>query len=530
MNLSKIAFNKINNLAFKDVYYQEHVQKLKDFITFEPTLEGLKEAADQRSSFPVNRTLLNSVLEDQYADIQKSTLQSTNIEKLKQENTFTIVTAHQPSLLGGPGYYFYKIYSAINLAESLNRKYPEYHFVPVFINGAEDHDFDEIKSIHLFGKTITWESDQSGPVGRFNTNGLETAIEQAADILGDSPKALMISNIFKNALNKSKDYNDFVRHWINDFFSDSGLIVFNMDDKRLKSSFVPIMKRELIEKTSQSLVIKTQNSLNVKHNFKPQAYVRDINLFYLRDQSRERIYMEDGLYKINNSDLLFTEKEILDHLEAYPERFSPNVVIRPVYEEFILPNLAYIGGGGELAYWLERKSQFEAFNVFFPVLIRRNSVLIIPKHLQKMIDKLSLAEDDIWKDEEQLINIYLENNIEEDFNLKSESKKIMDAFFGIAEKAKAIDPTLESTVLGEAHKTVKAVENIENRLKRSIKQKVEVQINQIRNLKSKLFPNNNLQERVESFLPFWISDEYDMDAIMKEHLNPLNKSFLVFYL
>lgn len=147
-----------------------------------------------------------------------------------------------------------------------------------------------------------------------------------------------------------------------------------------------------------------------------------------------------------------------------------------------------------------------------------------------MIDKLSFGEDDIWKDEQQLIHIYLKNSTEEEYDLKIEAKQITKIFTEIAEKAKAIDPTLEYSVLAEAQKTIKTIDNIEARLKRNLKQKEDVQINQIKNLKNKLFPNNNLQERVESFLPFYLNEDYDMDMILKDNLNPLDKSFLVFYM
>ncbi|HRO07843.1 MAG TPA: bacillithiol biosynthesis cysteine-adding enzyme BshC [Saprospiraceae bacterium] len=530
MQISKVPFHTISKLAYKDVFYQENYSKLKDFIQFEPTLKGLETAISQRKSFPVNRELLFQVLKEQYEGLDSSGTQLSNIEKIKLENTFTIVTAHQPTVMGGPGYYFYKIYSAINLCTMLNRLFPDYNFIPVFINGSEDHDFDEIKSVHMFGKSVTWETDQMGPVGRFSIEGLERVIAQVSDILGDSAKAKNISDIFKTSLSVSADYNDFVRRWVNMFFRESGLIVLNMDNLQLKKAFIPVMEKELTEQVSQSIVIDVQNELSRKFNFSPQAYVRDINLFYVEGQSRERIYTEHELYRINNTDKHYSKDEIVEILHTHPERFSPNVVMRPLYEEFTLPNLAYIGGGGEIAYWLERKKQFNAFNIFFPVLLRRNSVLFVPNYIQKMIDKLSFGEDDIWKDEQQLIHIYLKNSTEEEYDLKIEAKQITKIFTEIAEKAKAIDPTLEYSVLAEAQKTIKTIDNIEARLKRNLKQKEDVQINQIKNLKNKLFPNNNLQERVESFLPFYLNEDYDMDMILKDNLNPLDKSFLVFYM
>ncbi|MBK8627696.1 MAG: bacillithiol biosynthesis cysteine-adding enzyme BshC [Saprospiraceae bacterium] len=529
MHISKVSFDKIQALSHKDVFYQQHYQVLKDFIAFEPTMEGLEQAIAARQKYPVDRTLLVNVLASHYENYKTSEKQYHNIYKLKEDNTYTIVTAHQPSLAGGPGYYFYKIFSTIHLAAKLSAKYPEYHFVPVFISGSEDHDFDEVKSLQLFGKTITWDTIQSGSVGRFNINGLDQVTNQIAEILGTGKKAQEISQIFTSALDNAQSYNDFVFLWLNDFFKDNGLIVLNMDDARLKKSFAPILHREITQKISENLVHQTQEQLS-KFGFKPQAFARDINVFYIDGASRERLYFEDGLYKINNTNLSFDESQIVQILDQHPEKFSPNVVTRPLYEEWILPNLAYIGGGGELAYWLERKSQFEAFGIFFPVLIRRNSVMMIPKSVQKLMAKLQITEDDILLDEEKIITRYLERTSSENFHLDVENSKLTEIFHIIAEKAKHIDASLENFVIGEGHKVSKTLESIEGRLKRSLKQKEETNINQIRTLKGKLFPNHGLQERTDSYLQYLVSEDTDLTEALIQILDPLEKEFLFVYL
>jgi bacillithiol synthase len=529
MQLSKIPFHKISALASHDVFYQENYKQLSSFIAFEPTWDGIEKAIEERKKYPVDRKLLTEVLASHYEKTTISEKQYHNLYLLNQENTFTIVTAHQPSLLGGPAYYFYKIYSALNLCKQLNAKYPEQYFVPVFISGSEDHDFEEVSTVKIFGKSITWETQQTGPTGRFNTAGLDDIVAQFSQILGTSPKAAHIANILKEALDASKTYNDFVFHWVNAFFKEDGLLFLNMDDPKLKQAFVPLMERELLEKISSPIVMETQSQL-LEMGFRPQAFARDINLFYMMDGQRERITHDQEGYKINHTNQCYTEKEILDLLHTHPERFSPNVVMRPLYQETILPNLAYIGGGGELAYWLERKAQFEAFGVFFPTLIRRNSVMIIPQSLQKTMEKLSVTEADILLDDEALINQYLQKSGQEDFQLGKESKYIADIFESIAARAKSIDPTLVQTVIGESHKTLKVLEGIETRLKRSIKQKEETQINQLKALRAKLFPNNGLQERSDSYLQYYIQEDIDLHQWMLQNLNPLEPDFLFLYL
>lgn len=529
MHISRVSFEKIHALSYKDVFYQDQFHQLSKFINFEPTLEGLGQAVEARKDFPIDRSLLFSVLSDHYSQYPASDKQNKNIQRLKETSTFTIVTAHQPSLVGGPAYYFYKIFSTIHLATKMNELYPDLHFVPVFISGSEDHDFEEVKSLQLFGKSITWDTDQTGPVGRFNIEGLGQVVNQVTEILGKSPKAADVVAMLESAMTNAKSYNDFVFQWLNDFFKEHGLIVLNMDDARLKRAFIPILEKEITQRISEGLVNQTQEYLQ-QLGFKPQAFARDINVFYIDGPSRERLFFEDGLYKVNNTSLSFHESEIIELLHEHPERFSPNVVTRPLYEESILPNIAYIGGGGELAYWLERKTQFDAFGVFFPVLIRRNSVMVVPKSIQKLMEKLQLSEEDILMEEDKLITRYLEKASSENFHLDQENKILMEVFAGIAEKAKHIDATLEHFVNGEGHKIGKTIENIESRLKRSLKQKEETNINQIKSLKSKLFPNQGLQERTDSYLQFLVSEETDLNNELLKALNPLDRHFLFVYL
>jgi bacillithiol synthase len=205
-------------------------------------------------------------------------------------------------------------------------------------------------------------------------------------------------------------------------------------------------------------------------------------------------------------------------------------VLRPVYQEFTLPDIAYIGGGGENAYWLERKRQFEYFGVFFPVIIRRNSALFITQGHWKHMQKLGLNEKDIFKEEHELITSYLESASDADFHLNTESEGIKNIFASIAAKAMLIDPTLEHTILGEGIKMTKNIESLEAKLKKALKQKEEISVNQIHNLKTKLFPGNNLQERTENFFQFIATDGFEiMDKVM-DKFNPLDRRFLIFFI
>ncbi len=526
MQIHRIPFNRVPALSHKDVFYQLEYSQLNNFYAFTPDLPGLEKAIGARKSFPVDRALLVDAFRKQYQLAGATPSQQAAIDSLADENTFTVVTAHQPSVLGGPAYYFYKIFSAINLVRQLQKNFPDCQFVPVFINGSEDHDFDEVRSVQLFGKQVDWQTIQSGPVGRFRTDGLSDVIRETADILGTSVNAKALVDLWTEALQAADTYNDFVFHWLNRLLGNYGVLVLSMDDAALKNAFLPVMKKEISERKSEMLVKETQQSLAAFH-FKPQAFAREINLFYMEGNRRERITFHEGVYSILNTEMTFTQNEMESMLETHPERFSPNVILRPLFQETILPNIAYIGGGGELAYWLERKKQFAYFEVFFPTLIRRNSVLMIPPGQQKTLTKLQIAIDDVFQEEDKLVSAYLDQISLGEVHLDAEKELSTILFEKMALKAKAIDPTLEAFTLSEGHKVLKAIETLEARLKRSLKQKEETSLTQLKALKQKLFPGDGLQERKDSSMQFWVNSDAQWQEEIISLLNPLEKEFLV---
>jgi bacillithiol synthase len=420
-----------------------------------------------------------------------------------------------------------KIGSVLNLARQLNVRYPDQHVVPVFITGGEDHDFAEINHMHLYGKTVTWEAEAGGPVGEMSTATLDDALAQLKDILGSSDRAEAAYQRIEKHFKAHDNYGLATIALVNDLFGRFGLVTIGMNRPDFKRRFLPIMREELFEQPSQHYVEKAQRELEAI-GYSGQAYAREINLFYLRPGHRDRIVYEAGSYRVLNSGLSFSPEEMATELEAHPERFSPNVIMRPLFQECILPNLAYIGGGGELAYWLERKAQFAHFKLNFPMLIRRNSALWIDKGSYKRMQKLDLSVEQLFTDVETLVKEYVRENTENELDLAKEKQQLSDLFDAIAEKARSIDPTLAKAVEAEYTRQAKTVDNLEGRLMRAEKQRYEVGINQLRSLKDKLFPNGGLQERYDNFLPFYLAKGDEFFDLLVEHLDPLTPGLVVF--
>lgn len=493
-------YAQISQLAKTDLAYATGDPRLRPFYAHETRLDRFKDIIAAKNTPPAHREAVVTVLREQYTSLPEIAAVQEHIAALTDAGTYTIVTAHQPSVLLGPLYFLYKAITTINLAAAAQKATGQ-HIVPVFVLGSEDHDLDELNKINLFGKKLTWESPETGAVGSMSTASLGPVLTELKTILGESDPASRLMGRIDAAYTGQPTIASATRAMLHDLFGRLGLVVLDMNHPALKRLFLPMLRAELLEQPSIRCVQNNAERL-AQLGFKTQATPREINLFYLMPGIRERIVLEDGLYKVLNTDYSFTKEAILAELEAHPERFSPNVVLRPLYQEWILPNLAYVGGGGELAYWLERKDLFEHFNVPFPMLVRRHSALWIDRDTFKKMTRFNFSAARLFDDSDALVRAFVEANADASVQLATEIAALKQIYDRIAQKSLAIDASLEKAVRADEVKAVGNLEHWESRLMRAEKQKHEVSINQIRALKEKLFPGGGLQERYDNFMPY----------------------------
>ncbi len=531
MKINHIPFSQVPGIAARDLAYAQADARLRDFYVHTPALSSFAAVMEERLKGPaVDRQVLVEVLRAQYARLENPQPASlAQLEQLLSPTAFTVTTAHQPVVLLGPLYVIYKAVSVINLARQLQQAYPDRQFVPVFVLGAEDHDFEEVSRANLFGHTLAWQAEGGGAVGLLPTTGVQELLLTLDPLLGDSDAGRELYHRIAAAYTRHATFGDATRQLLNDFMGTLGLVVIDMNDRRLKELFVPAMRREIFERISKPLVEETQAAIQQATGFGPQAFCRDINLFFLLPGRRERIEWDGQHFQVLNTSLRFSPAEMEEELRERPEQFSPNVVMRPLYQETILPNLAYVGGGGELAYWLERKTQFEAFGLPFPMLIRRNSVLWIDQPTARKMEKTGLSLEDLLFDTDTIIRQYVEKVSGGGVQLEQEKNDFDQLFERIAEKAAALDPTLEKAVRAEHARQLKVIENLEERLIRTQKQKHEVTINQIRSLRDKLFPGNGLQERYDNFVPYWLRGGEQWLSALVASLDPLAEGLVVLH-
>lgn len=527
MRKSILPYSRVPQLSKSDVAYASGDPRLTPFFTYAPTLDSFAQILSEKAKVEFPRADLVAALKRQYQDLPVLEKVAQNIAALGQNNTYTIVTAHQPSLFLGPLYFVYKALTTINLAEAVEaRSNGEHRIVPVFVLGSEDHDIEELNKVNLFGKKIVWNPGESGPVGSMSTESLGGPLEELRAILGESDAARgLFERVEKSYLGKT-DFAGATQALLHEFFGEYGLVVLNMKEASLKRHFIPVMQAELTDQVAFTRVNETIGQLS-ELGFKAQAAPREINLFYMKPGLRERIVLENEVYRVLNTDLVFSREDMLAEVTAHPEYFSPNVVLRPLFQEMILPNLAYVGGGGELAYWLERKSLFQQFGVMFPMLVRRHSVLWLDRDAGKKLAKFGFGPAEFFVETETLIRSFIEKNASGEVSLENEISAFKQVFEQVAEKAKAVDPTLEKAVLAESIKAAAGLEQWQGRLIRAEKQKHETTLQKLRALKEKLYPAAGLQERYDNFLPYVLKYGTGFIGALKEHFEPFDAGFLI---
>ena len=525
MNLNKISFEDTGFFPSAIIDYLSEKQSLSDLIYGFPTKENFGKLIDQRSDFsPEKREFLSDYLANQYQSLDEPKLDGAQIEKLRDSKTFTVTTGHQLNIFTGPLFFIYKISSTLALCKQLKKWFPENEFVPVYWMATEDHDLEEIDHTWLFNKPLKWETDQKGPVGRMHLKDSDKTLEETFEILGDSEKAEELKEVLKEAYT-SENLSLATATLVDFLFGDRGLVILDADSREMKSVFEPTMKKELFESFASEEIEKANEKLE-ELGYDTQVHAREINLFYIEDGLRERIVEEEGQFKVLNTDIAFSKEEIEKELSEAPEKFSPNVVLRPVYQEVILPNLAYIGGGGELSYWLQLKPVFEAAEASFPLLILRNSCLIVDGGNARKMKKLEITIPDLFEDEEWLVKHYITEHA--DVELDQAKEQIQKAFERVIRKAKDIDPTLEKKAKAEEQSQLNSLENLEKRLIKAAKQKEETTVRQIRGLKQHLFPNNGLQERRDNFMEYYLKHGREILSMFEEKFDPLEGQFYVF--
>jgi len=517
MRQEKVPFAETRSFSSFFLDYILQKDSLRPFYSRFPLQENFKVQRDEKSSFPkLHRDVLVRALQKQYKNVQTTDAVKKNMAALSSERTFTVTTGHQLNIFTGPLYFIYKIITVINTCKRLQQAYPDDHFVPVYWMASEDHDFAEISYFHLYGKKYTWQTDEQGAVGRFNPKSLENLFKE---IPGDT-------TLFREAYLHHNSLSDAVRYYVNELFGATGLIVLDPDDRTLKQLFKPVIRDDLFNHTAKRLVENTSTALEALGH-KTHVHAREINLFYLDSGLRSRIETTKDGFSVVDTSLHFSKEQLEKMIEDEPEKFSPNVILRPVYQEMILPNLAYVGGPAEVLYWLQLKEVFNHYQLPFPIVMPRNFAMVIDAPTRRKFEKTGLQAKDLFEEKNFLFNHWILRNTNLDLTLSQSIHDVQAIFEQVKIKAGKVDTTLIPHVSAQSKNVINRLEKIETKFIRAEKRLHADKLRQIEVIKDTLFPGGSLQERVDNFLNFYQKDPGFIQSLIN-HFDPLDFRFTIF--
>ncbi len=439
-------------------------------------------ALKKQSYSAAQRELLTKVLEQKYKGLAVSEKLKSNLNLLEDTNTYTITTGHQLCLMTGPLYFIYKILHVIKLAEALKQSFPEQNFVPVYWMASEDHDFEEIRSFLLFGQKWTWESTQKGAVGHFQTDELAPLLKQLSEKFQNHPNSEIHRLIEKL---KNPNYGLGFFEFVHELFSVYGLVIIDADNTQLKESAWPIWEKDLYTNDIDYAVIKQSKALE-EQGLSTPIESKASNLFLLDNEKRERIEKptQFPFHKENSAQL------------------SPNVVLRPLYQEWILPNLAYIGGPSEIAYWQQLPLAFATLDLPFPLNVKRAGGILLQEKDLELIQKLGFEKQDFLSDKPALKEQYLNQvgDLTPDYN------KLQQSWFhyknNFSELVHLELPQEKKMIAAELTRIQKQIEALEEKFEKARKAKFDKAIKQIEQLSEKIQPKRHQQERTLNILQF----------------------------
>lgn len=493
-------------------------EQLYPLIDLPISPDNFGEQINRKTGFHSDkRKVLVESLQHQYsqADLECP----KKVKLLLDENCFTVCTGHQLNLLTGPLYSIYKIVHTIKLAEQLAAIYKNHSFLPVFWMASEDHDKDEIDHFYTSEQKVVWETTQTGAVGRMTTENWSLWQEQLITLFPYHKSKL--NELF--SVYKGETVSIAARRLIHFLFKETDLIILDGDDCALKKLFAPTIMKEVFSQSSRAEVQKANDMLSAM-GYKSQAFARDINMFYLSENKRSRIENIENGFRADS--ITFSRNEMEDEINKHPERFSPNVILRPLYQETILPNLCYVGGAAELAYWLQLRYVFEAHNMPFPLLQLRLSLQILNQKQEKKMTSLGFDIQNFAQDVKRVEELFLQSKVE--ISDSDELDKVLlhlkNQFLS---KAENLDFNLIASANAHVKEIEKIIESFDTKVRRHEKKKYTDSIDRIKELHNSIFPNNALQERHNNFIEYYLSTNGFFISTLLQNIDVFKHEFLV---
>jgi bacillithiol biosynthesis cysteine-adding enzyme BshC len=475
--------------------YLEQKEFIDSFFSHAPKLDSISDALGQRADFPAsNRAALCEVLKDQYAEIGAKHSGLESIERLKDPMTFTVTTGQQLVLGSGPLLVIYKALQAVRLAAHIQAQFPGHHILPIFWLASEDHDFDEVDHFYFSDRRFSVQRSEAGSVGRTALPDLNAILQELEERMGQGKTQSRILAMLRSAYGQTGiSWSLATRKFLYALFGDTGPILLDADDARLKRCALPLFEKELKEGHSHSAAKRSSDRLSER--YKLQLHPRELNLFYLTDTDRKRLERHPTGFALEDGSQQWTESALLNELNTQPDRFSPNALLRPLYQECILPNVAYIGGAAEVSYWAQLKGIFEASRLPMPVVFLRQSIQIIGRAHARKMERLGWTASDLFRDQDELLREKIWDGSDLQTRIQEANRSVGLWAKDLEEGASAQGLEMKAAIEASLTRQQKELKRLEKKLLRSEKKRRAETVLAIEELLNELFPGGKLQER-----------------------------------
>lgn len=449
------------------------------------------------------------------------------LDLLRRDNTLAVVTGQQVGLLSGPLYTIYKIIATIKIANFLSEKFSDFNFVPVFYLESEDHDFLEAnnaKVLNLDNEVVkisfdleNQQSENYGPIGeiRFNDK-INDTLKKLEDTLQETEFKNTLMMFIRSVYKEGFSFADSFARFIGKIFEKYGLLFINPCDNEVKKMLTPIFEKEIDEYPKLSnLIIDVSAELEEKYHV--QVKPRAINLFLLYKGGRYPIEPAEveGMFRLKGARFKFSRGELKHILETNPQALSPNVVLRPICQDTLLPTIFYIAGPSEIAYFAQFKPAYAYFGIPMPVIFPRISVTLIEPKVKKILERHDIKIEEVFSNfsavAKKIWESTLQGDIEEFF--KTVREKTMSLLEEIKGFAVNIDPSLSDVVDSSANKIFYHINNIYEKTLKANQRRNEDIGKRIKKLKNNLLPEGEIQERILNIVYFL--NKYDFKLIDK---------------
>ncbi len=490
----------------------------------------------------IDRSSLAQVLLNQNRDYQCGIKTLANIDLLLNENTVAIVTGQQVGLFTGPLYTLYKTLTTLKLTEQLSREYPDFNFVPIFWLEGEDHDIEEVSSFSFLNASNELQqlhylhNDKTGG-NNFGAVGNVNFDESIGMLFSDLHQALLtteyspkVFELFETAYQKGMTFSRAFIHLFNVLLEDSGLIFFDPHNPDTKKILTPIFEQELDNISHTCQLVITQSEL-LEKKYHAQVKPRAVNLFLFHNGGRYAIEPHEHGFSLKGTRRTFSKEEMLGFLKTDPNLFSPNVILRPICQDYLFPTLAYVAGPSEVAYFAQFKLLYEDFGIPEPIIYPRCSATIVEERIQKIINKYGLHSRDFFTDIDILkgrITASISDfKVEELFS--NTFGTVSESLTSLKGGLESIDPTLVPAMENTLLRMQGALNGLKEKTIAAQVRQHEISLRQLDKVAISLFPNSNLQEREMNIIYFlnkygleflrWLRSELVLDNFTHQIIN-----------